>query len=57
MTDRCSELMKWFEKALEEGLRPRCPSCGAKLDHYWYYGYHGVQFQNCKKCGKVVKKN
>lgn len=57
MTDRFSEITRWFDEMLHERLRPICPYCGAKLDHYWYYGYHGGQYQTCKKCGKLVKKN
>lgn len=56
MTDRYTEIKRWFGKMLNEGLRPVCPYCGAKLDYYWYYDYNGEQMQTCKKCGKAVTK-
>ena len=57
--DRIDALGSCFEVILE-ALRPRCPYCGAKLSHYWFYespDCGGDQFQFCPKCHKkVVKK-
>ena len=56
--DRIDALGSCFEVILE-ALRPRCPYCGAKLSHYWFYEQHlgGKQFQICPKCHeKVVKR-
>lgn len=53
--DRIDALGSCFEVILE-ALRPRCPYCGAKLSHYWFYGLRGEQFQICPKCHETVVK-
>ena len=54
--DRIEALTTSFNNLIE-ALRPRCPYCGAKLSHYWFYElFGGGQFQICLKCRKVVKR-
>ena len=56
--DRIEALTTSFN-IIREALRPRCPYCGAKLSHYWFYEpscFGGGQFQICLKCRKKVVK-
>lgn len=47
-------IANWLESA-ENGLRPKCHYCGAKLNYFWDY-LHGSEMQKCKSCGKIVIK-
>lgn len=57
---RLEEIENWFTNVIKEALKPRCPFCGAKLSHYWFYmeSYdlrkEFKQFQICPKCKKEV---
>ena len=58
---RLMEINNWFYEIVKEAIRPKCPFCGAKLSHYWFYeGFSypkGVkQFQICPRCKKKVVK-